>query len=68
MTHVYYYRIRRYHVGDEPYSVEQGEIVEEGRDTKGGVYFQECIDMFKEYEQKDDFSYSIEIIDSRMID
>lgn len=37
MTHLYYYRIRRYEIGDEPYCPDQGVIVEEGRDKVGGV-------------------------------
>jgi hypothetical protein len=69
MASIYYYRIRRYHTGDEPYPAGHGEIVEEGRDHEGGVYFEDCLSIFRDYEDKlseqSEFTYSIEIIDSR---
>ena len=71
MTHIYYYRIRRYHVGDEPYSANHGEIIEEGHKTVGGSYLQECLDVFNKYQNdspEPGFSYSIEIIDSSVSD
>lgn len=65
MGTIYYYRIRQYDAGDEPYNPEDSEVVEEGRKTVGGSTLEECLDRFQTYRNNgNDCAYSIEIIDT----
>ena len=65
MGTIFYYRIRQYDVGAEPYAQEDAKVVEEGHKTVGGSTLEECLDRFQTYRNNgNDCAYSIEIIDS----
>jgi hypothetical protein len=61
MTSVYYYRIRRYEVG-QPLD-GNSVIVKEGYDLDGDEYLKEAVEVYAEEAEKGKYVYDIEPIE-----